>query len=1171
MAFTRLVIVKIADENADNEENIYKYIRTPKKTLLTLWHFHLVSRLLSDREIYEKIKSAFMQVSGLDMNALIQRPGIQQLLELVFPDMYILSHHVDQLVTHIGQTTFYQDAEISWEGIQVWYDRELERKMEQRTKIKGIFLEKMVFNPHSWFSQVWEWGVRLACVYNFIMIPIQFTFERLRSSRGYETITSLEIVVDLLLILNMLFMFNLSYMNKRSKLVTDRGKIMRHYLATSFTADLLASVPFDWIGVGLGVSAEKTSLLRLPKLIRMNKIISYLKKRLATENTMQGAILRHTFVLLALLHTTACIWFLIGTFHEPSWYQPEQEASNSPYYPPYGMQAKSTWAQQYLLSMYWVTATLSTYGVSSEMLPTNYTEIGFTIVLMFINMTLFAYVLGEISRLVMDKDMVLVQMRNRMAAVEQFLQDKCLPKNVQLSIRQYLSTSHSTTAFTIQEAFQNLSHSLAVTCAHRICFEQMQMVPIFSDSSRVLLDELCVLVEETTFGQNEYLYQEEEVALELFFIMRGYVERFVRDGNTNEETQVTLLKRNCSSPAVPFYFGINHTNSARVAKGSHAFAFKLQRAPFLMVMNRFPKEAELVMLNALGGYEKAKSEMSNPHASHISGATTSSATRERADATHRIKKLKENFRNRQTEESCRLAARGNEDALMTLLLNGNGTQSGFVVGVNSQTDRCKRTALHLACSEGQAKVVGTLIALGADTSMQDSFGNNPLNDALRGKHDEVLQLLAKHNPGLKPNLPGHSGPVQLCYAAFQGDLNQLKRLVLHGYNVNGADYDKRTALHLASCEGHIECLKFLLEQGADVGAKDRFGGTPVHDAVRHRRWPCIRLLKKHGGNLLLTEDRAFLSTTMCQAASTGDEEQLFLYMDVGADPNLKDHNGRTALHLAASDDQGRVLLQMLEHYEIITPNTSKHMRPLVLGLMNKPARMALNLNPVDNYGNTPLDDAVRLGNTVAISILQKAGAKSASSEEMLESIQNERREVYMKNREVLLPLVQDLIAGSPEFSLFKEIEEDVLPGMLSSNSLEENARSLTSCIEEILSVLNILKAAIKSCKRIKGQSLVDGLLVIAIREQVSNSDNNAVFSDRALRKSLANVTQRTACCLKELTVTAQLFQRCLFPRYKAAKFALSPLMDRARPLATSTQVLGAITKLLMHTVKSHQS
>ncbi|KAL0428877.1 UNVERIFIED_CONTAM: hypothetical protein Sradi_0513700 [Sesamum radiatum] len=67
--------------------------------------------------------------------------------------------------------------------------------------------------------------------------------------------------------------------------------------------------------------------------------------------------------------------------------------------------------------------------------------------------------------------------------------------------------------------------------------------------------------------------------------------------------------------------------------------------------------------------------------------------------------------------------------------------------------------------------------------------------------------------------------------------------LMKGVNTNLADYDKRTALHLASCEGCTEIVVLLLERGADVNSMDRWGRTVSKHAtfvgVRSQRDSCL--------------------------------------------------------------------------------------------------------------------------------------------------------------------------------------------------------------------------------------------------------------------------------------------------------------------------------------------
>ena len=88
------------------------------------------------------------------------------------------------------------------------------------------------------------------------------------------------------------------------------------------------------------------------------------------------------------------------------------------------------------------------------------------------------------------------------------------------------------------------------------------------------------------------------------------------------------------------------------------------------------------------------------------------------------------------------------------------------------------------------------------------------------------------------------GPI--LWSAFQGDLVALKRLgALHG-RLDFADYDFRTALHLAASEGHIHLIQYILEMHADINARDRWGSTPLDDAIKFQNRDVAKLLKAAG-------------------------------------------------------------------------------------------------------------------------------------------------------------------------------------------------------------------------------------------------------------------------------------------------------------------------------------
>ncbi|XP_052478766.1 integrin-linked protein kinase 1 isoform X4 [Gossypium raimondii] len=91
------------------------------------------------------------------------------------------------------------------------------------------------------------------------------------------------------------------------------------------------------------------------------------------------------------------------------------------------------------------------------------------------------------------------------------------------------------------------------------------------------------------------------------------------------------------------------------------------------------------------------------------------------------------------------------------------------------------------------------------------------------------------------------GLYRLLQCASKGDKAGVIQELDKGVEPNGADYDRRTAFHLAACEGWIEVVDLLLEKGADVNSLDHWGRTPLSDAHSFRHNEVCKILKARGG------------------------------------------------------------------------------------------------------------------------------------------------------------------------------------------------------------------------------------------------------------------------------------------------------------------------------------
>ncbi|MGH9384096.1 MAG: ankyrin repeat domain-containing protein [Vicinamibacterales bacterium] len=148
-------------------------------------------------------------------------------------------------------------------------------------------------------------------------------------------------------------------------------------------------------------------------------------------------------------------------------------------------------------------------------------------------------------------------------------------------------------------------------------------------------------------------------------------------------------------------------------------------------------------------------------------------------------------------------------------------------------------------------------------------------------------------------------------AASARDLATVRALLKAGSDVNAAQSDGMTALHLAAMHGDVEMTTMLLAAGANLRAMTRLGGyTPLHLAAQGGHLAAVRALLSAGANVdILTTTGA---TSLMLAAKSGSQEVTTTLLELGANPNAKEPvNGQTALMIAAGLDRAPVVRALL--------------------------------------------------------------------------------------------------------------------------------------------------------------------------------------------------------------------------------------------------------------------
>ena len=316
---------------------------------------------------------------------------------------------------------------------------------------------------------------------------------------------------------------------------------------------------------------------------------------------------------------------------------------------------------------------------------------------------------------------------------------------------------------------------------------------------------------------------------------------------------------------------------------------------------------------------------------------------------------------------------------MTNILLDNGAKANI-------TSRSDDTALSIAERNGFADIADKLRKLGALDGMQ--YTGLDREDALikAAKLNDLAMVQKLLDGAAKTNYRDNiTGVTSLLTAAYYGHTEVVQLLVEHDADVNNVPWgltDQRiaasnipvterdllraaangdTALITAIRNNYPAISRFLLDHGADVKLANRKEEIPAFVAASLGRAKIMEQLMAHGTDpnvsrpdehvdpfILDVNKKEDANPLLIEATENGHTDTAEVLLSAGADPNITDEQGRTALYWAVS--QGFLTT--------------------VKALLSRNA----DPNIKDNFGTTPLMIASKNGYQQIVELLIDKGA-----------------------------------------------------------------------------------------------------------------------------------------------------------------------------------------------------
>jgi ankyrin repeat protein len=374
--------------------------------------------------------------------------------------------------------------------------------------------------------------------------------------------------------------------------------------------------------------------------------------------------------------------------------------------------------------------------------------------------------------------------------------------------------------------------------------------------------------------------------------------------------------------------------------------------------------------------------------------------------------------NNQAKTPLDLAISGSKDEIIDLLLEAGAAVEPPVDGIHvlawnnevigvklhiyagtdiDQSDEFGNIPLLLAVEKGHIGVLELLIKHEANLEVSDPDGFTPLIMSAELNHPELLQLLLDAEADIEAedkaertaldwaiimqsteaetilrenNAP--SGAEKSFIAAIQtNNIDAVKALLEKGADVNEPAYTTKTPLHYASHSRNKEILKLMMTEGADLEAKTEQGFTPLSYAVGLNHPDNCRILLEAGADVDGIDN--WKRTGLNVAASQGLTDVTVILMEFDANVNTLDVWNWSALDVAEEYENFDIAELIIEAGGVNGPKITIHQAAgagdndmVALHLF-----FGTDINLLDDTGETPMDTAANLSQTMTVAFLQE--------------------------------------------------------------------------------------------------------------------------------------------------------------------------------------------------------
>ncbi|XP_022715549.1 potassium channel KAT3-like isoform X2 [Durio zibethinus] len=381
-------------------------------------------------------------------------------------------------------------------------------RINQATKLRKYIISP--FNPH---YRAWEMWLVVLVIYSAWICPFEFAFLTYKK----DALFIVDNIVNGFFAVDIILTFFVAYLDSQSYLLVDDPKeIAIRYICTWFAFDVCSTAPFQSLSLmftdhGSEFGLRLLNMLRLWRLRRVSSLFARLEKDIRF-NYFWTRCTKLISVTLFAVHCAGCFNYLIADrYPDPT------RTWIGAVYP--NFKEHSLW-DRYITSIYWSITTLTTTGYG-DLHAENPREMLFDIFYMLFNLGLTAYLIGNMTNLVVHWTSRTRNFRDTVRAASEFATRNQLPPRIQDQMLSHICLRFKTEGLKQQETLNSLPKAIRSSIAQHLFVHIVQKVYLFQGVSHDFLFQLVSDIDAEYFPPKEDVILQNEAPTDLYILVSG--------------------------------------------------------------------------------------------------------------------------------------------------------------------------------------------------------------------------------------------------------------------------------------------------------------------------------------------------------------------------------------------------------------------------------------------------------------------------------------------------------------------------------------------------------------------------------------------------------------------------------------------------------------------------